>query len=150
MPVLAATTLAHRMLAARTLALRIGRLTSIAIGCCLLIVISVQGYKNAMRNTADLQTTAQYLMTISQFSYSALGPCVVMLRFVSLRWLHAAWRAWAFFFIAAVALIPWAWIEPLFVQTLGFALAAIVISGILSLLVFSGAQSKAPQGTAPE
>jgi hypothetical protein len=85
--------------------------------------MSVQGFSNAMRNTSDLQTPAQYLMTISQFSYSALGLCVVMLRFVSLRWLDSAWRVWTLFFIAAITLIPWAWIESSLLQTLGFAFA---------------------------
>ena len=135
---------------AKTLSLRIARHILVAIGCWLLIVISVQGYRNAMRNTSDLQTIAQYLMTISQFSYSALGPCVVILRFVSLRWLLAVWRAWVLFFIAAIALIPWAWIVPSLLQTLGFTLAAIVAAGLISLLVLSGAQTKAPQGAAPE
>jgi hypothetical protein len=138
------------VLAVKPIVQRIGRLILVAIGCWLLIVISVQGYKNAMRNTTDLQTTAQYLMTISQFLYAALGPCVVILRFVSLRWLYAAWRAWAFFFITAAALVPWAWIEPSLLQTLGFALAASVAAGLMSLLVFCGAQPKTLQGAAPE
>jgi hypothetical protein len=136
--------------AVKTIVHRIGRLILVAIGCGLLMVLSVQGFQNAMRNTADLQTTAQYGMTISQFLYSALGPCVVLLRFVSLRWLDAAWRAWAFCFITAVALIPWAWIEPSLLQTLGFALAGSVAAGLMSLLVFCGAQPKARQSAARE
>ncbi len=136
--------------AVKTIVHRIGRLILLAIGCGLLIVLSVQGFQNAMRNTTDLQTTAQYGMTISQFLYSALGPCVVVLRFVSLRWLHVVWWAWAFFFITAVALIPWAWIEPSLLQTLGFALAGSVAAGLLSLLVFCGAQPETPHGAAPE
>ena len=135
---------------AKSLSLRVAQLILVAIGCWLLIVISVQGYRNAMRNTGDLQTIAQYLMTISQFAYSALGPFVVILRFASLRWLVAVWRAWVLFFIAAIALIPWAWIEPSLLQTIGFTLAAIVAAGLMSLLVFSGVQSKAPKGAAPE
>lgn len=139
-----------QVLAVKPIVHRIGRLILLAIGCGLLIVLSVQGFQNAMRNTTDLQTTAQYGMTISQFLYAALGPCVVVLRFVSLRWLHAVWRAWAFFFITAVALIPWAWIEPSLLQTLGFALAGSVAAGLLSLLVFCGAQPETPHGAAPE
>ena len=133
------------VLAIKSIVYRSGRLILVAIGCCVLIALSVQGYQNAMRNTTDLQTTAQYLMTISQFLYSALGPCVVLLRFVRLRWMHAVWRAWAFFFITAVTLIPWAWIEPSLTQTLGFALAGSVAAGLMSLLVFCGAPLAAPE-----
>lgn len=134
----------------KTIVQPIGWPLLVATGCVLLIAISVQGFQNAMRNTTDLQTTAQYGMTISQFLYSALGPCVVLLRFVRLRWLHAVWRAWAFFFITAVTLIPWAWIEPSLRQTLGFALAGSVAAGLMSLLVFCGARAKPLQGAAPE
>jgi hypothetical protein len=115
-----------------------------------MIVLSVQGYQNAMRNTTDLQTTAQYLMTISQFLYSALGLCVFLLRFVRLGWFYVVWRAWAFFFITAVALIPWAWIEPSLLQTLGFALAGSAAAGLIGFLIFCGAQSKTLRGVAAE
>jgi hypothetical protein len=121
------------------------RLALAAIGCAVLLVLSADGYNNALRNTADLQTAAQYVMTIAQFGYSALGPVVVLLRVVALRfdagrWLRAAWCAWATCFIATVALIPWAWIAPSIPQTFGFALAAIVVSGALHLGVISGAR----------
>ncbi|NDJ11964.1 MAG: hypothetical protein EBY17_12365 [Acidobacteriia bacterium] len=138
------------VLAVKAIIYRIGPLILVAFGCCVLIALSVQGYQNAMRNTTDLQTTAQYLMTISQFLYSALGPCVVILRFVRLEWLSAVWRAWALFFVTAVALIPWAWIEPSLLQTVGYALVGSVAAGLLSLLVFCGAQAKIPQDVAAE
>ena len=129
---------------------RIARLALAAIGCLLLILLSVDGFRNAMRNARDLQTAAQYLMTISQFSYTALGPCVVILRIFSLLWLTAVWRAWAVFFIAAIALIPVAWIEPSLLQTLGFAITAVAAAGLMGLLVFCGANTKTPQGAAHE
>ena len=134
----------------KTIVQRIGRSLLVATGCGLLIVISVQGFQNAMRNTTDLQTTAQYGMTISQFLYSALGPCVVILRFVRREWLNAVWRAWAFFFVTAVALVPWAWIEPSLLQTVGYALVGSAAAGLLSLPVFCGAQAKTPQDAAAE
>ena len=138
------------VLAIKSIVYRSGRLILVAIGCCVLIALSVQGYQNAMRNTTDLQTTAQYLMTISQFLYSALGPCVVILRFVRREWLNAVWRAWAFFFVTAVALVPWAWIEPSLLQTVGYALAGSAAAGLLSLPVFCGAQAKPPQAKTPQ
>ena len=141
------------VLAIKSIVYRSGRLILVAIGCCVLIALSVQGYQNAMRNTTDLQTTAQYLMTISQFLYSALGPCVVILRFVRREWLSAVLWAWAFFFVTAVALIPWAWIEPSLLQTVRYALVGSVAAGLLSLLVFCGVQappSKDPQAAAPQ
>lgn len=100
---------------------RIGGFVLFALGCVLLVVLSVQGFGNALRNTKDLETFAQYLMTGSQFMYSALGPCVVVSRFIGPGWFRAAWQAWALFFTAAVASIPWAWIEPSISTTLGFA-----------------------------
>jgi hypothetical protein len=129
---------------------RIARLALAAIGCLLLLILSVDGFRNAMRNARDLHTAAQYLMTISQFSYAALGPCVVILRIFRLRWLTAVWRAWAVFFIAAIALIPVAWIEPSLLQTLGFAITAVAAAGLMGLLVFCGANTKTPQGAADE
>ena len=138
------------VLAIKSIVYRRRRLILVAIGCCVLIALSVQGYQNAMRNTTDLQTTAQYLMTISQFLYSALGPCVVILRFVRREWLNAVWRAWAFFFVTAVALVPWAWIEPSLLQTVGYALVGSAAAGLLSLPVFCGAQAKTPQDAAAE
>jgi hypothetical protein len=129
---------------------RIARLVLAAVGCLLLLILSVDGYGNAMRNARDLHTAAHYLMTISQFSYAALGPCVVILRIFSLRWLIAVWRAWAVFFIAAIALIPVAWIEPSLLQTLGFAITAVAAAGLMGLLVFCGANTKTPQGAADD
>jgi hypothetical protein len=111
-----------------------------AIGCLLMFVISVQGFGNAYRNLNDLQSVAQYLMTYSQFLYSALGPCVIVLRFTSLRWFHMAWRAWAFFFTMAVALIPWAWIQPSILQTIGFAAVGVACAGFICFLVLRGAR----------
>jgi hypothetical protein len=129
---------------------RIARLTLAAIGCLLLLILSVDGFRNAMRNARDLHTATQNLMTISQLSYAALGPCVVILRIFRLRWLTAVWRAWAVFFIAAIALIPVAWIEPSLLQTLGFAMTAVAAAGLMGLLVFCGANAKTPQGAADE
>jgi hypothetical protein len=125
------------------------RLVLAAMGCAVLIVLSAQGYQNALRNTADLQTAAQYVMTIAQFGYSALGPLVVLLRVVALRfdagrWLRAAWCAWVVSFIATVGLIPWAWIAPSVPQTFGFALAAIAVSVALHLGVISGTRPISP------
>jgi hypothetical protein len=130
------------MRSAKTLVFRVARFIPVIVGCWLLIVLSRQGLVNALRNTSDLQTTTQYLMTASQISYSALGPCVVALRFVSLRWLTLVWRAWALFFIATITLIPWAWIGPSPLQTLGFGLVAIAAAAPISLLVFCGVQSR--------
>ena len=115
-----------------------------------LVVTSVQGYGNAMRNTGDLQTLAQYLMTISQFAYAALGLCVVLVRFINRRWAHAAWWAWAFFFVWAIALIPWAWIEPSVLQTLGFALAGVACAGLIGLLVLCGIGWGVTRSVAPK
>jgi hypothetical protein len=129
---------------------RIARLVLAAVGCLLLLILSVDGFRNAMRNARDLHTAAQYLMTISQFSYAALGPCVVILRIFRLRWLTAVWRAWAVLFIAAIAMIPVAWIEPSLLQTLGFAITAVASAGLMRLLVFCGANTKTPHGAANE
>lgn len=128
----------------KTIVYRIGRLILTAIGCCVLLALSVQGCQNAMRNTPDLQTPPQYLMTISQFLYSALGPCVVILRFVRREWLSAALWAWAFSLVTAVALIPWAWIEPSLLETLRYTLVGSAVAGLLCLLVLCGTQAKIP------
>jgi hypothetical protein len=114
----------------------------VAIACVALIVISIQGFSNASRNTNDLATPTQYLMTISQFLYAALGPFVVVLRFASLTWFRLAWRAWAFFFVAAVALIPWAWIAPSFLSTIEFAAVGILCAAAICFLVCLGTYGK--------
>jgi hypothetical protein len=122
-----------------TLLSRIGGLLLFAIGGVVLGVLSVQGYGNALRNTSDLQTLAQYVMTGSQFLYSALGPCVIVLRFVSSAWFRAAWQAWALFFTAAVGLIPSAWIEPSILSTLGFTAVGVACAASICFLVTRGA-----------
>ncbi len=124
---------------ANALVSRIGGLALFAVGCVLLVVLSVQGFGNALRNTNDLQSLAQYLMTGSQFLYSALGPCVVVLRLISPGWFRAAWQAWALFFTAAIALIPWAWIEPSILTTLGFAAVGVAAATCTCYLVTRGA-----------
>ncbi len=124
------------------LVFRIVWLVLAVIGCCVLIVLSVQGYGNSMRNASSLHSLPQYAMTASQFLYSALGPIVVVLRFASVRWLYAAWRAWVFSFTVAVALIPWAWIAPSYVSTLGFAVVGLVCAGLIGFLVLSGVHSR--------
>jgi hypothetical protein len=118
---------------------RVGGLVLFAVGCVLLVALSVQGFGNALRNTKDLQTLAQYLMTGSQFLYSALGPCVVASRLVGPAWFRAAWQAWAVFFTAAVALIPWAWIEPSILSTLEFAAVGVACAAGTCFLVTRGA-----------
>lgn len=127
---------------------RIGGLVLFAAGCALLLVLSVQGFGNALRNTKDLETLAQYLMTGSQFLYSALGPCVVASRLIRPGWFRAAWQAWAFFFTAAVALIPWAWIEPSVLSTLGFAAVGLACAIGTCFLVTRGASLGAWRRTA--
>jgi cell division protein FtsW (lipid II flippase) len=117
----------------------------VVVSCVALIVISIQGFGNASRNTNDLATPAQYMMTISQFMYAALGPCVVVLRFASLRWFRLAWRAWAFFFVATVALIPWAWIAPSYLSTMGFTAVGVVCAGVICFLVSLGTRPNALQ-----
>jgi hypothetical protein len=117
---------------------RFGKLVFVVIACMLLVVLSVQGFGNALRNVNDLQSPAQYLMTVSQFLYSALGPCVVVLRLVRHRWLRAAWKAWASFLMAAVTLIPWAWIGSFYLTTLGFAAIGVACAGAICFLMLLG------------
>lgn len=107
----------------------------------MLVALSVQGFGNAMRNTGSLQTFSQYLMTVSQFGYAALGVVVVLVRFVSRRWLRVAWMAWAVCFVTAIALIPAAWIGSSYLQTLRFALVGVGAAVLVSLLVLCGAYS---------
>jgi Domain of unknown function (DUF4184) len=120
---------------------RIGRLVLCLLTCVLLLILSRQGWGNALRNTHDLQTPAQYLMTGSQFVYSALGPSVVLLRFVSEPWFNVAWKTWAFFFIAAVGSIPWAYIEPSILSTVGFTAAGAAGAAITCFFLRLGSSS---------
>jgi hypothetical protein len=124
---------------------RIGKLVLVVVACVVLVVLSIQGFGNAFRNVNDLQSPAQYLMTVSQFLYSALGPCVVVLRFTSHRWLRIAWRAWAFFLTAAVTLIPWAWIGPSYLSTMGFAAVGVACAGAICFLVLLGTRPRPEQ-----
>ncbi len=117
---------------------RFGGLALFAVGGVLLIVLSVQGFGNALRNTQDLESVAQYVMTGSQFVYSGLGPCVVVLRFASPAWFRAAWQAWAVFFTAAVAFIPWAWMEPSIQNTAVFAAVGGACAAGICVLVTRG------------
>lgn len=120
---------------------RIGGLLLFFIGCVIIVVLSVQGFGNANRNTSDLQTFAQYLMTGSQFTYSALGPCVIVLRFISPSWFRAAWQAWAVFLTVAIGSIPWAYIEPSIRSTLRFAGIGVACAACICFLVTRGANS---------
>jgi hypothetical protein len=117
---------------------RLGGFVLFAIGSVLLIALSIQGYANALRNAPDLQTVPQYLMTGSQFLYSALGPCVVLSRFISSAWFRAIWQSWAVALTVAVALIPWAWIEPSVQATLGFAAVGVACATSICFLVTRG------------
>ncbi len=104
----------------------------------MLLVLSVQGVGNALRNTSDLQTPAQYLMTGAQFLYAALGPAVVLLRWTHLAGFGLALGAWALSFILAVGLIPWAWIAPSVSESLRFAAVGIACAAALAGAVRCG------------
>lgn len=127
---------------------QIGGIALFAVGSLALTALSVQGFGNALRNTSDLVSPAQYLMTGAQFAYSALGLLVIVLAFVRPGWFRAAWMAWAFFFVTAIALIPWAWIEPSIRTTLEFAAAGLGLAVLICFLVVFGSRSLPTRGAA--
>jgi|694.fasta_scaffold131623_3 hypothetical protein len=48
-------------------------------GSLCLLALSIQGVDNTWRNRADIDTMAQWLMSLAQLGYAALGPIVVVL-----------------------------------------------------------------------
>ena len=103
------------------------------IGSLCLVALSLQGAENTWRNRADIDTMAQWLMSLAQLGYAVLGPIVVVLWWTRSAAVHAALLGWCVMFVAAVTLIMPAWSPEdldLVPRFFGVACAAAAVLGV--------------------
>lgn len=79
------------------------------IGSLLLVALSLQGAENTWQNRNDIVTIPQWLMSLAQLGYAAVGLVVVVLWWARSAALNAALLAWCILVVAAVTLIMPAW-----------------------------------------
>lgn len=79
------------------------------IGSLGLLALSVQGVDNTWRNRADIETLAQWLMSLAQLGYAVIGMVVVVLWWTRSSALRVVLLGWCLSFVAAVTLILPAW-----------------------------------------
>jgi hypothetical protein len=79
------------------------------IGSLCLVALSLQGAENTWQNRRDIVTIPQWLMSLAQLGYAAVGLVVVVLWWARSAALNAALLVWCLLFVAAVTLIMPAW-----------------------------------------
>ncbi len=85
------------------------RVVAGAVGRLCLLAFSVQGVDNTWQNRDDIETIAQWLMSLAQLGYAVIGLVVVVLWWARSTAVHMALVGWCVTFVAAVTLILPAW-----------------------------------------